>query len=179
MKQQPPAKRAPETKGVDGIIPDETEIIEPIRRVVDRHFANATKATKSEAVKELATVTVEAVMVQGPLPPPHMAEAYERLCPGFVDRSIRLVENQQQAQIDSQSDIRNRNDSYRKQGLWVAAIVTLSFIVGGILLMLVNPDLKFFGISSMFFGPLLGLIGVFIRGRPLHDIVEAQKKPKG
>ena len=36
---------------------------------------------------------------EGPLPPPDMAETYERLQPGFTDRSLAIAEKAQDAEI--------------------------------------------------------------------------------
>lgn len=41
----------------------------------------------------------------GPLPPPHELRQYEEILPGFTDRSMKIIEDEQKAQTNVQNQM--------------------------------------------------------------------------
>jgi uncharacterized membrane protein len=158
-------KRDPESDGklAEGLVA-------PIKSIIEQELPGVPPNERERASEKITEQVLSvAYNFSGPVPPPAMAASYEQLCPGFVDRTLTLVENEQRAAVEAAADERQKNDRYRREGLWIAAGITLSLIVSGVLITFLLPESPGWGIATIFGGPLVGLLTVFVRGRPLMD----------
>lgn len=112
--------------------------------------------------------------ISGPIPPPQYAEAYERLLPGATNRLfcgmeevVRIERMAVEADIEHARDCRNKNQIYRMAGL-IGAIVVCCFFIACGTYVIVNAN-AWAGSFLAIAGPLTGLAGKFIMGRPLND----------
>jgi hypothetical protein len=68
---------------------------EDLPRAVESTLApNLQKLPAKERRHVIEEVTTMVAM-SGPLPPPDIARQYEEMCPGFVDRSLKMAEKAQ------------------------------------------------------------------------------------
>ena len=117
------------------------------------------------------------VGMSGPLPPPAIARQYEELCPGFIDRSLKIAETAQQAEIDAASDERQKNQNYRMFGMGCAVLITLTLIAAGVYIA-VNLNV-YAGIATSLITFVAGAIATFINGRPLADgATDSKTRPR-
>lgn len=170
-----PAPKAPELKSLENSLSDDIESFDELQ-AIKGDLEALPEEKREKVVRVITTISARASLFAGPLPPPEIAEQFEKLCPGFVDRSLRLVEKRQDAQIVASADERSKNDTYRKQGLWIAGVLAGLFVVCGTMIVIMVPEAKYFGLAAMFGGPIIGILGLFVRGRPLKDQNE-QKRP--
>ncbi len=142
------------------------QIVEPNQRLERGEFPLETKA-------QLVTTMVS---MTGPLPPPAIAREYEEICPGFVDRSLRMAEKAQDAAIEAAQDERRKNQLYRLIGMICAAILSFSLIMAGAYIAVYeNVYVGAFTALASFIG---SVVVAFINGRPLRDQspMESDKK---
>lgn len=171
-----PASKAPELKSLQNLLPDDIEGFDALQ-AIEGDLEELSKEKRENVFRKITTITAQASLFAGPLPPPEIAEHYEKLCPGFVDRSLGLVEKRQDAQIVASADERSKNDTYRKQGLWIAAFLAGLFVVCGTMIVIMVPEAKYYGLAAMFGGPIIGILGLFVKGRPLKDQSEQKRPP--
>ncbi len=142
------------------------QIVEPGLRLELDGFPLETKA---QLVTAMFSMT-------GPLPPPALAREYEDICPGFVDRSLRIAEKAQDAAIEAAQDERRKNQIYRLIGMICAAILSFSLIMAGTYIA-VNANVYIGALTALvsFIG---SVVVAFINGRPLRDQspMESDKK---
>jgi uncharacterized membrane protein len=140
-------------------------IDEALQRVVETTLA--TNLEKLPPQDRQTVITMVAGMMTGPLPPPAVAAQYEKLCPGFVDRSLKMAEIAQQAEIDAKADERQKNQNYRVFGMTWAGLVTLTLVlVGGYIAVNVNV---YVGVVTALISFVASAVAAFINGRPLAD----------
>jgi uncharacterized membrane protein len=110
-----------------GSIPDQD-----LERIVETTLApNLQKLPPQERQHVIQEVTMMVGMA-GPVPPPAIARQFEEMCPGFVDRSLKMAETAQRAEIDASADERQKNQNYRIFGMTCAGLITLTLIISGV-----------------------------------------------
>jgi len=144
-----------------------SELSGELQRAVETTLApNLQKLPPRERQTVIEEVTTMVAM-SGPLPPPDIARQYEEICPGFVDRSLKMAEMAQQAEIDADFDERQKNQNYRFFGMTCAVVITLSLIGAGVYIAVtVNV---YAGIVTALTTFVASAIVTFIKGRPLSD----------
>ena len=168
----PESIKPPGTSGSSDRAPAE----ENIRNQLESRLGSDLEALPLERKAQLVREVTTMVAMSGPLPPPAIAREYEEICPGFVDRSLRMAEKAQDAAIDDVRDTRRKNQFYRLFGMVCAAVLSLSLICAGVLIAI------YANILAGTITALVSFIGsvavAFIKGRPLNDqppIVHATK----
>ena len=170
MKQE--SNSVPQTSYQPDVASAENAIRETIGRASELEVDGVSLERKAGFVREVTTM----VSMSGPLPPPAIARQYEELCPGFVDRSLRMAEKAQDAAIDDVRDTRRKNQFYRLFGMVCAAVLSLSLICAGVLIAIYANILA--GTITALVSFIGSVVVAFIKGRPLNDqppIVPATK----
>lgn len=128
---------------------------------------------RREFIKEITMM----VGMAGPLPPPAIARQFEEMCPGFVDRSLKMAEVAQRAAIDASADERQKNQNYRTFGMTCAGLITLTLIISGVYIAIsVNV---YAGVGTALITFVASAVAAFIKGRPLADgVKEVLPQPK-
>ena len=109
----------------------------------------------------------------GPLPHPEVAEKYEAICPGALDRLLKMVEKQSEhrQQMEAQSVQAQVNDIpadrlERKRGQIFGLVIALAFILTGGLATVVAQNLAGQIIGALFSGTgVVGVVSLFVIGR--------------
>lgn len=71
-------------------------------------------------------------MFSGPLPPPEMLEHYDRICPGFAERSLGLVERQSEHRQGIEREMLRGKLRHEAIGQGMAFTLALvAFVIGG------------------------------------------------
>jgi len=142
---------------------------ENIRNQLERSLGQDLEALPLERKAQLVREVTTMVSMSGPLPPPAIAREYEEICPGFVDRSLRMAEKAQDASIEAVRDERDQNQFYRLFGMACAAILSGLLVIGGLLIAyFVNP---WAGVVTALVSFIGSVVVAFIDGRPLRDHV--------
>ena len=94
---------------------------------------------KQAVLKEARVVVTQNVAFSGPLPPPWMAEEYEKLYPGFLvalmDRAREAQEHEQEMdrkQLDAEIEIGRRQFTAFSRGQWFGFIFLLALVCGAV-----------------------------------------------
>ncbi|MCM2502950.1 hypothetical protein NDN16_04570 [Aureimonas altamirensis] len=152
----------------------EGELIEDIESVVGE--------LPEQQRLELQRAFYRRIVRSGPVPSATEMAAYARIFPdapkvffqhldrrmALEEKRIALVEARTDADILDEADHRNKNQTYRMVGLYLGAAVTISLIASGTLVAIIGGAPFAGGLMSIT-GVVVGLAGVFVRGRPLID----------
>jgi uncharacterized membrane protein len=101
----------------------------------------------------------EAEMFQGPVPPPEMLARYEEICPGFAERTLKLVEQQATSRQGLESKVIQAKISHEAAGQWMAFILALAFLGVGAYALAIHEVGAGVGIWGV---DIVGIIGMFI-----------------
>ncbi len=106
-----------------------------------------------------AVLEAEASSFSGPMPHPDMLREYENLCPGFAERSLRMVEEQSEHRRTMEAHVTKSKVKHEATGQIMAFVVALALMgVGGMAVYL-----KEIAVGSTFVGvDFVALIGMFI-----------------
>ena len=149
---------------------------EDLKRVVETTLApNLQNLPPQERQTVIQEVTMMVGMAPGGFLPPAIAAQYERLCPGFVDRSLKMAETAQQAAIDASADERQKNQTYRIFSMTCAALITLTLIGAGVYIA-INVNV-YAGVGTALITFVAGAVAAFIQGRPLADRAKEPQLP--
>jgi uncharacterized membrane protein len=149
-----------------------------LQRAVETKLApNLQRLPPQDRQHVIEEVTMMMVSMAGPLPPPVIARQYEEMCPGFVDRSLKMAETAQRAEIDASADERQKNQNYRIFGMACAGVITLTLIASGVYIA-INVNV-YAGVLTALITFVASAVAAFIKGRPLADgVKEAPLQPK-
>lgn len=123
------------------------------------------RASPERLVQITHTRSVE--VSAGPLPHPAHFQAYEHAQPGAADRILTMAERQQEHRHAQQIARLNSDASREKRGQWLAFLVTILALVGGMFLAYFDKSLA--GLTAMIL-PIATIIGIFVtskRPRPV------------
>lgn len=95
----------------------------------------------------------------GPLPPPEMLQKYNEVSPGLADRIVSMAEKQSDHRRDLEKKVVYSNARRALVGQIMAFVIALAGIVAGVYLTMNDKSTE--GMAAIF-GPLIGLVGVFI-----------------
>lgn len=95
----------------------------------------------------------------GPLPPPAALEQFERSAPGAADRILGMAEREEDHRHSQEQAMLHSDAQARSRGQWMAFLIALVIIVGGI--WLIYKGKQWEGLVAVL-TPLATLIGVFI-----------------
>ena len=99
----------------------------------------------------------------GPLPPPNELRQYEEILPGFADRNMKIIEDEQKAQTNVQNQMLS-NERLRIN--WSGGITILAIISGVVLAGLGYPlPGVVFGLGGTLFGTIRFIIRRFFNGQ--------------
>jgi uncharacterized membrane protein len=112
--------------------------------------------------RELVLQYVKTAAFQGPLPPPHMLEEYNRLIPNGADRLMRLVEGQAKHRQTQEERLIRAQTSLPSRGQWIGFLLCLIFGAIGWDLAKNGHD---WVAGILFTTTIIGLIVVFVLGR--------------
>jgi uncharacterized membrane protein len=106
-----------------------------------------------------AFVRAEAMAFSGPMPHPDLLREYEELCPGFGERSLKMVEEQAYHRRTMEATIGRAKIKHEATGQWMAFIVAIVLMaIGGLAVYL-----KEIAVGTTFVGvDFVALIGMFI-----------------
>lgn len=76
---------------------------------------------------------VERSEFSGPLPTPEHLKGYEECCPGAADRIISMAEKEQEHRLKRDDKVLDMYKSSEHKGLNFAFIVTMTFLISGVL----------------------------------------------
>lgn len=106
---------------------------------------------------------------QGPLPPPDVLERYEALNPGFANRLLIMVENEQQHRQKIEADTNQTNIKLAQADRRQQRAGQIMAFLLGLVLISSSVFLGFYGhdvVASILGGStLLGAIGLFLNNR--------------
>ena len=109
---------------------------------------------------------------EGPLPPPQILQAYDRIVPNGAERLFTVFEKQVAHRQELEKSVVTANTKLQVQGFWAAFILALLVICGGFWLTIIGKSLL--GIVAIL-GPLAGLVTVFIVGKQ-RQVAELEAK---
>jgi uncharacterized membrane protein len=157
-------------------LPDRSITDPVLQRAVETTLApNLQKLLPQERQHVIQEVTM--MVGAGPFLPPAIAHQFEEMCPGFVDRSLKMAEKAQQAEIDASADERQKNQNYRIFGMACAGLITLTLIISGVYIAISVNVVA--GVVTALTTFVASVVAAFIKGRPLGDDgKEAQPQPK-
>lgn len=110
----------------------------------------------------------------GPLPPPEMLKKYGDIVPDAPERIIQMAEKQGLHRMEIEKELVIGNSHRENKGMWFGFIISLTAIIGGIILIL--NDKSATGITTILFA-LASLVGAFIYSK-LKTSQEIQEKEK-
>jgi uncharacterized membrane protein len=166
------------TKGANGqpstngqIAPNEDSVDAPTPSTESKDSPDPTRATAAEIFIDISDrlndaavdpqVIYEAAMVQlhsrfsGPMPPPHLAAAYEELLPGFMDRCMAVYEKDSEAIRRNVATTASRYD--RGQGF--AFFFSLASLSAGVVIAALGSPV----LGTVFSGTtLVSIVGTFL-----------------
>ena len=135
--------------------------LEEIRQLINKVPAEELAASLSRRSKGDASSSVSlstSSYFSGPLPPPHLLQAYKDIDEDFPNRIIESAEKEQQ----HRHDMDKSSSNFEKRGqLYVAAITIIAIVAGAVVTTLGNNPYA----SLIFAVPLIGLATLLITGR--------------
>src|SRR6478672_8727949 len=111
-----------------------------------------------EAEPDTAERRIVAGQWSGPLPPPAALEQFERSAPGAADRILGMAEREEDHRHSQEQAMLRSDAQARSRGQWMAFLIALVIIVGGI--WLIYKGKQWEGLVAVL-TPLATLIGVF------------------
>lgn len=120
-------------------------------------------APESEAgspVKVTASQSTE--IFSGPIPPPEILEAYERVVEGSANRILTMAEEQSKHRKKLEEIVVHGGSRNQVVGMIFAFLLSLVIVGSGAFLIYHDKSLEGFG---LILSDLLGLIGVFVYGK--------------
>jgi uncharacterized membrane protein len=114
----------------------------------------------------------------GPIPPPSLLRAYEDATPGLADRIVKMAETQEAHRHSLEKLVIQSDIVQARLGLVAGFIVSMTAVIGGIVLILAGKDAA--GLVAII-GALGSLAGAFIaaRRRQQQELDERRKQVKG
>lgn len=105
--------------------------------------------------------TIEQTIIQqtsysGPLPPSDETANYERICPGFTDRWIKMSEIEQQKRYEVVERRDKYEMAYRVSALGVSSIITLCLVGGGMALLYLGKTMEGFASIGVAAAAIIG-----------------------
>lgn len=94
----------------------------------------------------------------GPLPPPDDLIRYNDAFPGCAERIVTMAERQSQHRQERETVVIDGNNRRETQGQWMAFVISILVIVGGLLLIYNNKSTQ--GLVAVLV-PVAGLAGMF------------------
>jgi uncharacterized membrane protein len=105
------------------------------------------------------TAKIQAEYFSGPLPPPSLLARYNDLIPNGAERILAMAERQSAHRESMEAQVVTGNLAIQKQGAYLAFILSLVIILGGIFLMCMGKDA--YGFASIVTS-IAGLASAFI-----------------
>lgn len=130
----------------------------PPERQPSRASPSATEA--GSAVKITASQSTE--IFSGPIPPPEILEAYERVVKGSANRILTMAEEQSKHRKKLEEIVVLGGSRNQAAGMIFAFVLSLVIVGSGAFLIYHDKSLEGFG---LILSDLLGLIGVFVYGK--------------
>ena len=121
---------------------------------------SASEPEVGSAVKVTASQSTE--IFSGPLPPPEILEAYERVVEGSADRILTMAEDQSKHRKKLEEIVVLGGSRNQAAGMIFAFVLSLVIVGSGAFLIYHDKSLEGFG---LILSDLLGLIGVFVYGK--------------
>ncbi len=140
----------------------------------NRHLSKPFQSGVAMAQQQPAEVRLmTASFFQGPLPPPEQLVKYEAIMPGMTERLVRLHERTFEMAKDQSEHRRalerhviESNTKSSNRGQWMAYSIMLVTFFAGCLLVYLGKRTE--GLWSMF-GPLAGILAIFLHARSKQD----------
>lgn len=118
--------------------------------------------TKGRAELRAHAIVRQIGTFQGPLPPPEMLGAYERIHPGLAERLVSMAEKNAEHRRDVERTAVTGSLSLQRLGTWLSFALALIFIVAGVVLVLADKQIA--GTGSLA-AAVLGVAVALIRRR--------------
>lgn len=133
----------------------------------NRQAKRGPEQTSPAASERGATLHVTAqqstqVSFRGPIPPPEILEAYERVLMGSADRILTMAEEQSRHRKRLEEAVVKGGSRNQILGMTLAFMLSLVTIILGGFLIFHDKNLEGFGLVL---ADLVALVGVFIYGR--------------
>jgi len=87
-----------------------------------------------------AVVQAQVSQFISPLPDPSILARYDQIVPGAAERILKLTENQSAHRIKLEDQALTAQISESKRGQWIAAIISVLFLVGSVWVTLEGHD---------------------------------------
>src|SRR4051812_47410894 len=111
----------------------------------------------------------------GPMPSAEMAEAYELLVPGSVNRIFAMAEKDQDAYIESHKDKRRRDDRFRLFALGAGLLALLAILAIVIVLVYLKEPWVAGCVAGI---GIVGIVSAFINARVPEKEIESKGNAK-
>lgn len=134
---------------------------------------NPSRAREEDTRAAAQALLVSASSFSGPLPPPDVLAAYERVLPGSADRIIRMAEDQGSHRRGLERQELAANIRTQSQGQWLAFVIALLVSAGGIYLLATGNGVS--GLVALL-TPLAGLVALFLVSRSRRADKEASSE---
>jgi uncharacterized membrane protein len=109
--------------------------------------------------KSIASVSVQRITIQGPLPAPPVLRQYEEIYPGFTNRLLTIVEEEGKHRRSMDQPTLDANYKLARAGQIVAGVVCMTALVSGTVLVYVGNTPV--GVAVMF-GAIASVVGPFL-----------------
>lgn len=146
-------------------MPESEESLSPAEKTEDQLDPKLLEAIPKEK-REQFLQFVRTAAFQGPLPPPRMLEAYNRLIPNGADRLMRLVEEQAKHRQTQEARLVHAQISLPSRGQGIGFLLCLIFGAIGWDLAKNGHD---WVAGILFTTTIIGLVVVFVLGRSPQD----------
>lgn len=150
---------------------DLAELVRRLELLSDPQIKQFLEEHRPEIQKIIPLIGVQFLQFQGPLPPPHTLEGYEKVLPGSAERIFAMAEKEQDHRHDMNKEQVSldgkflESDSKReRRGQYIAALLALiALLLSGFLAMNDHS-----AVASIIGGTtVLGLVSAFVLGRVL------------
>jgi len=120
-------------------------------------------------------VQIQAMLHQGPLPPPDILLAYNAAVPGAAQRIIAMAEDQNRHRMALETTVIPNREKNAARGQHYALVIALAAISAAVYCARINQPM----IGTAVVGPTLcGLIYAFITGKQKQEKELEQKRPR-
>lgn len=130
-----------------------------------------TKPQTATQNKNSTLIQQSSLSYSAPIPPPQMFEEYDRVLPGSAERILSMAEKQTIHRISLEEKVVSSNINKESLGMWMAFLITMTAIIGGIIIIL---DDKSAAGLQIIITSLVILVGIFIYGR--HSQMKERKE---